>query len=259
MDDEAKQGSPGCCTTRRDEKQRRLQLAPFLTNGLLLPADKLVESLELRIAPGIGSRSKAITRSKLTRSSEEKGSATADDQAMQSQHLFRGSIVNHHNTREDKPGLEVIGQFSTCGAKSYWIALVLTGDEKNASKIVASGIHEIADSGTVFGEWMCAWGIGVVIKACVALRADELRKEEGSGEYWRAKAAEGPTIELQQAPLSTERLRRTLLLLPLFPRFVFVLRVLEGYSLSYVASILNVDKDACQAALAYSFGVFLKP
>jgi DNA-directed RNA polymerase specialized sigma24 family protein len=103
---------------------------------------------------------------------------------------------------------------------------------------------------------MCAWGIGVVIKACVALRADELRKEEGSGEYWRAKAAEGSTIELQRAPLSRERLRRALLLLPLFPRFVFVLRVLEGYSLSYVASMLNVDKEACQAALAYSFKAF---
>jgi len=162
--------------------------------------------------------------------------------------------VNHHSTREDRPGLEVIGQFTTCAAKSYWIALVLTGDEKKASGIVASGIHEIADSGTVFGEWMCAWGIGVVIKACVALRADELRKGEGSGEYWRAKAAEGPTIELQQAPLSRERLRRALLLLPLFPRFVFVLRVLEGYSLSYISSILSVDKEACQAALNYSFG-----
>jgi DNA-directed RNA polymerase specialized sigma24 family protein len=154
--------------------------------------------------------------------------------------------VNHHDTREDLPGLEVIGQFTTCAAKSYWIALVLTGDDKKASRIVASGIHEIADSGTVFGEWMCAWGIGVVIKACVALRADELRKEEGSGEYWRAKAA----------PLSTERLRQALLLLPLFPRFVYVLRVLEGYSLSYIASVLSVDKEACQAALTYSFRAF---
>jgi malonate decarboxylase alpha subunit len=52
VDDETKQGSPRCCTTRRDEKQRRLQLAPFLMNGLLLPGDKLVESLELLIAPG---------------------------------------------------------------------------------------------------------------------------------------------------------------------------------------------------------------
>ena len=46
--------------------------------------------------------------------------------------------------------------FKSAGLKSYWIALVLTGDEKKASRIVASGIHEIADSGTVFGEWMCA-------------------------------------------------------------------------------------------------------
>ena len=71
--------------------------------------------------------------------------------------------MKHHSTRENRPGLEVIGQFTTCAAKSYWIALVLTGDEQKTSRIVASGIHEIADSGTVFGEWMCAWGIGVVI------------------------------------------------------------------------------------------------
>lgn len=52
MDDEAKQGCLRCCTTRRDEQQRRLQLVSFLMNGLLLPGDKLVESLELLIAPG---------------------------------------------------------------------------------------------------------------------------------------------------------------------------------------------------------------
>lgn len=51
MDDEAKQGSPRYCTTRRDKKQRRLQLVSFSMNGLLLPGDKLVESLELLIAP----------------------------------------------------------------------------------------------------------------------------------------------------------------------------------------------------------------
>ena len=33
-----------------------------------------------------------------------------------------------------------------------------------------------------------------------------------------------------------------------------MLRVFEARSLSYVASILNVDKEACQVALAYSFG-----
>ena len=164
--------------------------------------------------------------------------------------------MNDHNTREDRPALEVIGEFATCAAKSYWIALVLTGDEDTAARIILSGMHGVADSGKVFGKWMCAWGIDVVIKACVALRTDELMKEKGSGEYWCAKAAEGSTIELQQAPLSTERVRRALLLLPLFPRFVYVLRVLEGYSLSYVASILNVDEKACRATLAYSFGAF---
>jgi len=52
VNDDAKQGSPRCCTARRDEKQRRLQLVSFLMNGLLLSGDKLVEPLELLIAPG---------------------------------------------------------------------------------------------------------------------------------------------------------------------------------------------------------------
>ena len=133
--------------------------------------------------------------------------------------------MNDHNTREDRSALEVIGDFTTCAAKSYWIALVLTGDEDTAARSISSGIHGVADSGAVFGGVAVAGGVGLVIKACVALRSDELRKEEGSREYWRAKAAEVSTIELQQAPLSTEGLRRALLLLPLFPRFVYVLRV----------------------------------
>ena len=69
--------------------------------------------------------------------------------------------MNHHSTREDRPGLEVIGQFTTCAAKSYWIALVLTGDQKKASRIVASGIHEIADSGTVFGSGCARGALGL--------------------------------------------------------------------------------------------------
>jgi hypothetical protein len=61
-----------------------------------------------------------------------------------------------------------------------------------------------------------------------------------------------PTAWQPLASPGDRTLRRTAI--PLFPRFVYVLRVLEGYSLSYVTSILNVDKEARQAALNYSFG-----
>ena len=164
--------------------------------------------------------------------------------------------MNDHNTREDRPALEVIGEFMTCAAKSYWIALVLTGDEDRAARIISSGIHGVADSGKVFGEWMCAWGIDVVIKACVALHTEELRKEEGSKKYWACESGRRINHRIAASPAFNGGAETALLLLPLFPRFVYVLRVLEGYSLSYVASILNVDEEACQAALAYSFGAF---
>src|ERR1700689_2396425 len=52
MNNETQQRSPRCWTTRRDEKRRRLQLISSWMNGLLLPKEKLVESMELLIAPG---------------------------------------------------------------------------------------------------------------------------------------------------------------------------------------------------------------
>ena len=51
-DQQAQQVSSRSWTTRRDEKQRRLRLVSSWMKGPLLPRDKLVESLQLLIAPG---------------------------------------------------------------------------------------------------------------------------------------------------------------------------------------------------------------
>ena len=52
MNNEMRQRSPRCWTTRRDEKIRRLQLISSWMSGQLLPKEKLVEFLEVLIAPG---------------------------------------------------------------------------------------------------------------------------------------------------------------------------------------------------------------
>jgi len=52
MDQQAQQVSSRSWTTRRDEKQRRLRLVSTWMKGPLLPRDKLVESLQMLIAPG---------------------------------------------------------------------------------------------------------------------------------------------------------------------------------------------------------------
>jgi len=52
MDQQAQQVSSRSWTTRRDEKQRRLRLVSSWMKGPLLPRDKLVESLQMLIAPG---------------------------------------------------------------------------------------------------------------------------------------------------------------------------------------------------------------
>jgi len=52
MDQQAQQVSSRSWTTRRDEKQRRLRLVSTWMKGPILPRDKLVESLQMLIAPG---------------------------------------------------------------------------------------------------------------------------------------------------------------------------------------------------------------
>ena len=167
---------------------------------------------------------------------------------------FEGSIVSNHKAPPDRPALEVIGEFATCAAKAHWIALVLTGDEMMAARALSSGMKDVDNSRTVFGDWLCSWSVRDVILACAAFCTEELGMEAGSCEYWRAKKVEGSTVEMELATLSIERLQRAVLLLPFFPRFVYVLQVLEGYSLSYVASIAHVDQETCRAALDYSLG-----
>src|ERR1700689_1376249 len=52
MNNETQQRSPRCWTTRRDGKKRRLQLISSWMSGLLLPKEKLVQALQVLIAPG---------------------------------------------------------------------------------------------------------------------------------------------------------------------------------------------------------------
>jgi len=80
-----------------------------------------------------------------------------------------------------------------------------------------------------------------------------LSAENGSGERWRAKLADHSSVKLQVPPVSKERLQSALLSIPLFPRFAFLLRVLERYSIPELARTLGVDEDSCKASLNFAY------
>jgi len=162
-------------------------------------------------------------------------------------------MLNHHQDPGELQTFRAAGEFATCAAKLYWIAVVLTGDPEKARELVLPTVDDIADSHTIFGEWLCRWAVRTVVTSCARYHVNELSKENGSSECWRSKLIERLSVKLQNPIPSRERLQSALLRIPLFPRFVFLLRVLEGYPMPRVVRILSVDRDSCEASLSYAY------
>src|SRR6201987_1588479 len=139
------------------------------------------------------------------------------------------TMLNHEQDLEDLEAFRTLEEFSSCAGKLYWVALVLTGDDKKAREIFLPAVDDMADSHTFFGEWLCKWTIRIVITSCAHHHAKELSAENGSGERWRAKLADHSSVKLQVPPVSKERLQSALLSIPLFPRFAFLMRGFECY------------------------------
>jgi DNA-directed RNA polymerase specialized sigma24 family protein len=163
------------------------------------------------------------------------------------------AMLNHDQDLEDLEVFQTLEEFSSCAGKLYWIALVLTGDDKKAREIFLPAVDDMADSHTFFGEWLCKWTTRIVVTSCARHHAKELSAENGSAERWRAKLADHSSVKLQVPSVSKERLQSALLSIPLFPRFAFFLRVFERYSITEIAGILDVDEDSCKASLNYAY------
>ena len=174
-------------------------------------------------------------------------------QSVAAQSKTMDAMLNHDRNLEDLEALRTLEKFSSCAGKLYWIAFVLTGDDKKARDIFLPAVDEMADSHTFFGEWLCKWTIRMVVTSCARHHAKELSEENGSGDRWRSKLVDHSSVKLQVPSVSKQRLQSALLSIPLFPRFAFLLRVLERYSITEMAGILDVDEDSCKASLNYAY------
>jgi DNA-directed RNA polymerase specialized sigma24 family protein len=174
-------------------------------------------------------------------------------QSVAAQSKTMNPMLNHEQDLEDLEAFRTLEEFSSCVGKLYWVALVLTGDDKKAREIFLPAVDDMVDSHTFFGEWLCKWTIRIVVTSCARHHAKELSAEKGSGERWRAKLADHSSVKLQFPAVSKERLQSALLSIPLFPRFAFLLRVFERFSITEMARTLDVDEDSCKASLNYAY------
>lgn len=128
----------------------------------------------------------------------------------------------------------------------HLLALLLTADPDEAEDCVVAGLEESTHSNTVFKHWARSWSKRAIIKN--AIKA--LRPAPG-------KPGPAPDIALQSGaedvcvgtgkPLQ-EDLLTAVTRLGVFERFVLVMAVLEGYSLTECAVLLACPvKEAARA------------
>jgi DNA-directed RNA polymerase specialized sigma24 family protein len=127
----------------------------------------------------------------------------------------------------------------------YQLSFLLTGDGQNAENSFVAGIEACADQNRVFSEWVRAWTIRVVVENAIReLTPRPTRSNSSSQPDLRTRESTSPT-----GYFDTD----TLLGLADFDRFVFVLRVLEGYPENECALLLGSSRsqvrEACTSAI----------
>jgi DNA-directed RNA polymerase specialized sigma24 family protein len=127
----------------------------------------------------------------------------------------------------------------------YQLSFLLTADHQKAERCFVASIEDCADENRVFREWARAWTIRIVVENAIRdLSPRPTRSNSSSLPSLRTQESTGPT-----GYFDADRL----IGLPDFDRFVFVLRVLEGYpeneSALLLGSLRSHVREACTRAL----------
>jgi DNA-directed RNA polymerase specialized sigma24 family protein len=127
----------------------------------------------------------------------------------------------------------------------YQLSFLLTGDRQSAENCFVAGIEACADQKRVFSEWVRAWTIRVLVENAI---------RELTPRPTRSNAPSQPPLRTRDSTSPTGYFDAdTLLGLADFDRFVFVLRVLEGYPENECALLLGSSRsqvrEACTSAI----------
>jgi DNA-directed RNA polymerase specialized sigma24 family protein len=111
----------------------------------------------------------------------------------------------------------------------HLLALLLTADQEKAEQCFVAGLEESIQENPVFRHWARAWSKRVIIRNAIKMMSPAPGQSNPS------------TARSTTEGISSERdaLMSVVWELPPFERFVFVISVLEGHSVSDSASLLG--------------------
>lgn len=112
----------------------------------------------------------------------------------------------------------------------HLLALLLTADAAQAERCFVAGLEESIHGNPVFRQWARSWSKRAIIRNAVKLLAPSLASAASEASHSTPGTTENATEK--------DAWTATIMQLPAFERFVFVMLVLEGYSESDCASLL---------------------
>lgn len=125
----------------------------------------------------------------------------------------------------------------------YLLSFLLTGDEAMAEKCFVAGFEDSVKGNAVFKEWAQSWARRTIIQN--AIRMIQPRPGERS-------ALDDAQREIA-IPVLTERPEiAAVVALPAFERCVFVISVLEGYSVQNCSLLLGCSRAEVIAARSHA-------
>ena len=132
----------------------------------------------------------------------------------------------------------------------YLLSLVLTANSEKAEQCFVAGLEDSIHGNPVFKEWARSWSKRVIVKNAIrlispapgqiALRETALRETKDML----------PVFDSKAFALNFNGSLATVMQLAPFERFVFVMSILEGYSVQECSILLNSTRQEVEDALA---------
>jgi DNA-directed RNA polymerase specialized sigma24 family protein len=131
--------------------------------------------------------------------------------------------VNEYATQSDFQKI-----FSEDMAGLHLLAFLLTADSNMAEQVFVAGLEDSIHGNPVFRQWARSWSQRAIIKRAIKAVAPSPSDAQGTTVPVHPRTGKPELDQLVQAVARLDT----------FERFVFVLSVLEGYSVSECATLL---------------------
>lgn len=157
--------------------------------------------------------------------------------------FFRDRRSTRHTANEYATRSDFQTIFSEDMAGLHLIAYLLTADRDRAEQVFVAGLDDSISGNLVFKQWARSWGRRAIIKRAIKAVAPSLNAPQHAM----------PSFDPGTGKPEVDQLVRAVAGLATFQRFVFVLSVLEGYSITESAALLACTAGDVLAARAEAF------